>query len=166
MPITNPAEAAIFNADYDILAEYVQDDSRIPYYNPSDSGEMVQPGEPLLVKFGASAEERVYMAQGPIRPGEIGMLLKYFTGDFPCDFSGNVILGDEVMWDVDNSVVSLAADVTNGYILGDASYAIQIGVTPTVDGNDRVVCADANSSKCRVISRNEAATTKGTVTVY
>lgn len=175
MPISNPDSAAMFNEDYDILAEYVQDDSRIPLYNPSDSGEMFQPGEPIPVRWGADEDPssatddlecRVYMAQGRIKPGEIGMLLKYFTGDFPCDFSANVVLGEEVYWDVDNNVVSLEGDVTNGFVLGDISYALQANVLPTVDANDRVICATSASTKCRVISRNAPATVKGTVVIY
>ncbi len=175
MPITTPATAEMFNANYDVLAEYVQDDSRIPYYNPSDSGVMISPGEPLLVRWGpitattaddADLEARVYMAQSRIMPGEVGMLLKYFTGDFPCDVSANVTVGDEVYWDIDNDVVSLVGDVTNGFVLGDVGYATHIGVTPTVDGDDRVVSATTASEKIRVISRNEPADTKGTVVVY
>lgn len=167
MPITNPDQAKVFNDDYDRLGTYITDDTRVPYYNPADSGVMVQPGEPVLMQFGASGEEQVMMAQGPIRPGELGYLARYFTGDFPCDFSANVVLGAEVMWDLDNDVVSLAADVTNGFIIGHISYALtsKSALTkPTVDGNDRVICATSTSTKCRVIGQaNTAVTTKGTV---
>jgi hypothetical protein len=169
MPISNPAQASVFNADYDIVGEYVTDDSRVPYYNPADSGVMIQPGEPVLLKWGAANNEQVFMAQGPIRPGEIGFLARFFTGDFPCDFSANVIMGAEVMWDITNKKVSLAADVTNGFILGEISYAIPSTPKPhrpPVDANDRVICATTASTKCRVISSTGVvAVNKGTVVI-
>ena len=168
MTINNPAQKQLFHDDYEILAEYVTDDSFIPYYNPEDSGQLVQPGEPLVVQFGPAGEARVYMAQGPIRPGFVGMLTKYFTGDFPCDLSADAVIGQEIAWDTDDAKAKLAGDVTNGFILGDLSYHLTSHSTarrPTVNGDGRVIAATANSNKCRVISRNEAAQIIGAVTV-
>lgn len=168
MPIANPAEAKVFNDDYPIMGEYVTDDSRIPYYNPEANNQLVLPGEPLLIKFGKTGDAQAMMAQGPIRPGAIGMLARYFTGDFPCDFSADVVMGTEVMWDVTANKVSLAADVLNGFVLGNISYALTSDNTndkPDIDGNGRVICGTSTSTKCRVIGNaNHAATVKGTVT--
>lgn len=171
MPTSASTERTLFNEAYDRIGEYVTDDSRIPYFNPSDSGVDILPGEPVLIKFGAANAEEVCLAVDIIRPGKIGMLVRYFTVDIACDFSANVILGDEVMWDIDNSVVSLAADVTNGFTIGNITYGISSKSSemedPTVDGNDRVICATDSSTKCRVISHaaGKASTTKGTVTI-
>ena len=168
MPITEPTQASIFNANYASLGEYVSDDSRIPYFNPSDSGVMLQAGEPILVQWGASGEERVYLCNRPIRPGEWGELIRHFTADFPCDFSANVIAGQEVYWDEDNSVVSLVGDVTNGFVIGDLSWSIDPNIqntAPSVDGDGRVIAGTTSTTRCRIVSRDAAATTKGTVTI-
>ena len=52
MPISTPAQATIFNDDYENIGGYVQDDSRIPFYNEPNSGEMFRVGEPFLVLMG------------------------------------------------------------------------------------------------------------------
>lgn len=162
MPSSATTKANMFNEDYSVLGEYVSDDSRIPYYNPADSGVDLLPGEPVLVSW--QGEERVFMVQDIIRPGELGYLLRRFTGDFPASLSANIVLGDELMWDIDNNVVSLAADVTNGYTIGNAVYPCPLpGETPTVDGNDQVVVGGTASTKVRVQSHVGAPTTKGTV---
>lgn len=164
MPISSPDKATMFNESYPIVGEYVQDDSRIPYFNPADSGVTVLPGEPLVVQW--NGDERVFMAQQKIEPGETGYLIRQFTADFPCDFSGNVVLGAAVGWDVTNSQVSLMADITNGFVLGNISYSPPVKPDkPSVDGSGRVICANATSDKCRVISIEDKTTTKGTVTV-
>ena len=166
MSIPNPEQAKIFHDDYAGLGDYVTDDTLVPYYNPADSGVMIQQGEPVLVQYGPSGENRVFLAQKPIRPGQIGMLHKYFTVDLPCDFSANVVLGQEIVWDIDDKEVKLVGDVTNGFVVGDASYhmsAKPMPHTPAVDGNDRVICATDASTKVRVVSRATAATITGTV---
>lgn len=166
MPITNPAQATQFNADYDRLGDYVQDDSQVPYYNPSDSGVLIQPGEPIVVQFGATNAEYVFWAQEAIRPGEISMVTRYNTVDVPCDISADTVLGTEVHWDIDNDVASLVGDITNGFLLGYISYPLPPEPQPwipTVDGNDRVICATSASTVCRVIMINGATTITGTV---
>ena len=167
MPSTATNKATMFGDDYDRLGHYVQDDTLVPYYNPADSGVDILPGEPILIQFGAANAERVFLSNTIIRPGEISMVKRGFTADFPCDFSANMILGDQVMWDIDTNKASLAADVTNGFILGNISYAIDSTIknqAPAVDGNDRVICATTASTVCRVISVDAEPTVKGTVT--
>lgn len=171
MPVTALTQATQFHTAYDRVGWYVTDDTRVPFYNPADSDLDFLPGEPVLIKWGASGDEEVMMVQDVIRPGQLGFLVRHFTADFACNFSANVILGDEVMWDLDNDVLSLAADVTNGFVVGRASYPLSsnpVGLdTPSVDGNDRVICATSSSTKVRVVSMpNVAVTTKGTVTIY
>jgi hypothetical protein len=168
MPSTATNVASTVNEAYSRIGEYITDDSRVPYYNPSDSGVDILPGEPVVVQFGASGGPQVMMATDIIRPGKIGMLVRYFTADLPCNLSANVVLGDELMWDIDNDVLSLAADVTNGFVVGNASYPISSNSdemeAPTVDGNDRVICGGTSSTRIRVISKpNQTVTTKGTV---
>lgn len=169
--ITNPAVPNALGGDYSKIGNYVSDDMWFPFHVPSDVATAFPPGAPILMKFGAANEEQVVMSKELIRPGDTKPVTRYFTADFPCNFSGNVILGDEVMWDVDNDVLSLAADVTNGFVVGLASYAYSSGPAvleqPTVDGNDRVICATSTSTKVRVISLpGKAVTIKGTVTIY
>ena len=173
MPVASSTltEAAVFNTAYDRVGKYVSDDTRVPYFNPSDSAITFLPGEPMVRQFGVSGAEEVMLVQDIIRPGEWGYLIRNFTADLPCDFSANVILGGEVMWDVDNDVLSLAADVTNGFVVGNASIALNAKpealMAGTVDGNDRLICATSSSTVVRVISMpNKAVTVKGTVTVY
>ena len=173
MPVASSTveEAQIFNETYDRVGWYVSDDMIVPYYNPSDSAITFLPGEFVLRQFGGTGVQEVMMVQDVIQPGKWGQMVRYFTADVSCDFSANVILGDEVMWDIDNDVVSLAADVTNGFIIGRASIALSanaVGLdTPTVDGSDRIVCATSSSTKVRVISiPNADITPKGTVTIY
>jgi hypothetical protein len=159
-----PDRNTIFNADYGILGEYVQDDQRVPYFNPAASDTLIEPGEPVVIQW--DGNEEVMQAQGPIWPGEWGMLVRYFTADLPCDFSASVIFGDSVMWDIDNKVVSIAADVTNGFTVGNASYHLDANIqntAPTVDGNGRVVAATTTDTYCRVVVKPGAVTTKGTV---
>lgn len=163
MPSTAPEQAKQFHPDFASLGTYVQDDSRIPYFNPSDSGISIHSGEPVLVQWqGAS---RVFVAQSEIHPGDTGMLLRRWTQDFPANLSAQSIFGAEVYWDIDNNEVALEADVTNGFLLGDLSYALPAGTdVPSVDGNDRVIAAEIADTRCRVIGRDAEAVTKGIVT--
>jgi len=159
-----PARSSGVNAPYEVLGEYVQDDSRIPYHNPADSDVMIEPGEPLAVTWGAGAT--AVMAQAAIFPGETGTLNRYFTGDFPCDVSANVLVGAEVYWDADTKKVSLAADVTNGFLLGHASWAIDPVIrnqAPALSAG-KVIAATTASTKIRVIGLTGATTLKGAVT--
>jgi len=173
MPVNESTveKAAIFNESYDRVSKYATDDMFAPYFNPADSGIVFLPGEPVLRQWGASGEEEVQLVQDIIRPGQWGMLRRYWQADFDADFSANVIIGGEVMWDLDNDVVSLAGDVTNGFIIGRATIALPsksaIERAGTVDGNDRLIVATDASTKVRVMSMNPiAVTTKGTVTIY
>jgi len=163
--------AQLFNETYDRVGWYVGDDTFVPYFNPSNSAITFLPGEFVLRQFGGTGVQEVMMVQDAIQPGQWGQMARYFAADVACNFSANVILGDEVMWDIDNDVVSLAADVTNGFIIGRASIALSakpVGLdAPTVDGSDRIVCATSSSTKVRVISiPHTDITPKGTVTVY
>lgn len=167
MPITNPAQASMFNTDYDAVGAYRSDDDRIPYFNPSDSGVLVLPGEPMIIEM-ANAYY-VYMAQGPIRPGKIGFLIRRFTADFPCDLSANVEAGTPIYWDPSDTDASpvgsakLAGDVTNGYRIGFASYALDNNV-PTLGSGGKVLCGTTASTMIRVVSLEGAALGKGTYT--
>ena len=166
MPSTATTPASQFGDDYSSLGEYVQDNTLIPYFNPSDSNVDLLPGEPCIVQWGPANGERVFLCNTICRPGQVTMLKKDFTADFPCNFSANIIHGAEVMWDIDNNVVSLAADVTNGFIIGNASFALDPTIknaTPAIDGNGRVVAATATSTVVRVVSQDAVPTIKGTV---
>lgn len=164
MPTSAVAVATNFNDAYSKVGVYITDDSRIPYFNPANSGVDILPGEPFVMQWGASGEEIVVMAQDIIRPGKIGMVIRYFTADLPCDFSANVILGTDVYWDIDANVVSLVGDVTNGFVVGRISYSLSSkGSVPAVDSNGRVICGTTSTTKCRVVSVVGATTVKGTV---
>lgn len=169
MPITNPAQRQMFNANYENLGHYLTDNERIPHLNPADSGELILPGEPILKQWGASGHRYVFMAQGPIRPGEIGYLVRNFKAKFPADLSANVVQGAELYWDEDESVVSLVGDVTNGYRIGYADYVLDPNLKNDgleVDGNGRVICGTDESTHVVVQSQDSNTTTKGTVTVF
>ena len=166
MPITNPAQAQMFNDDYDIIGQYRTDDDVIPYYNPPDSGQLILPGEPMVIE--QANAYYVYMAQGPIRPGQTGYLVRRFTADFPCDLSADVEAGTPIYWDpsdTDASAVGSAklfGDVTNGFRIGFASYAYNKNVAPSLGPNDRVICGGTASTMIRVVSLDGAALGKGT----
>lgn len=168
MPIDNPSQAAMFNTDYDAVGAYRSDDDRIPYFNPSTSGKLILPGEPMIIEM-ANAYY-VYMAQGPIRPGSTGFLIRRFTADFPCDLSANVEQGTPIYWDPSDTDASpvgsakLAGDVTNGFRIGTASYAYDGHTAPTVGPGGRVLCGGTASTMIRVVSLDGAALGKGTYT--
>lgn len=170
MPITNPNQAEIFSDDYVALGAYRNDGSRIPWYN--STALLVQPGEPLLVKWGASGAEECFFAQEAIRPTKWGYLIRAgdWAADLPANLTANVIIGDELYWDEDNSEVALEADVTNGWLVGDAGTPIDpsesVQETPATDGNGRVIVGTTSSTRIRIQSRPGASTTKGTVTIY
>lgn len=161
-----PARNTIFNEEYPALGAYVTDNSRVPYFNPSDSDEMIQPGEPFLLQVGAGAE--AVLANGPIFPNEISMVLRMFTGDFPAAISADLIAGTEIYWDITNQVAAIAGAVTNGFSLGFATWAIDPNnknERPTVDANGRVIVAVSGDTVVRVVSDEGLATTKGTVVI-
>ena len=160
-----PHRSTGVNEAYEVLGEYVQDDSRVPYWNPSDSDSMIEPGEPLPITWGTGAS--VAMANAAIMPGDVGMLNRYFTGDFPADLSANVLVGAEIYWDVTNKKASLVGDVTNGFLLGHASWAIDPTIKNKVPPNTagKVLAGTTASTKIRVIGLTGPTTTKGSVTV-
>jgi predicted RecA/RadA family phage recombinase len=158
-----PARSTGVNANYNILGHYVQDDSRIPYYNATAAAYMIEPGEPVTMTWGAGAV--VLLAQTAIFPGEVGMLARYFVADFPCLFSTNVLHGAEVYWDFTNKRVALAADVTNGFALGGAIWAIDPNIknkAPALSGT-KVIAASAASTRVRVVGMLSPTTIKGTI---
>lgn len=156
MPVTNPAQASTFNADYEIIGQYKTDDDRRPYFNPEDATTTVLPGEPMLIEEGG--DQYLFMAQGPIRPGETGYLVRRFTADFPCDLSATVEEGTEIYWepsdDAGSSVgtAKLVGDVTDGFRLGVATYAYNGHTNPTLGSNDRPVCGTTDSTRIYVRS--------------
>lgn len=158
MPISNPTDAVLFAANYPVISEYVTDDERIPYFNPANSGVMILPGEPIpLVRAGAQV---VFLAQGPIRPGETGYLVRNFTADFPCILSGNVLEGTPIWWDTSVATVAnpvgvakLEADAVTGYPLGVASYVYFKKPLPALSGT-QVICGTTASTMIRIVSVN------------
>jgi len=171
MPIANPNEVTTFSTDYDAIGEYVGDGELVPYFNPTAPDRLILPGEPFLRAFGPASEEQVYLTQGPIRPGDIGFMFApgRWVADLPCDLSASVVDGQELYWDEDNSVCSLVGDVTNGYVVGYASWAIDPNVkntAPSVDAVNRVICGTTTSTNIRVRSRDEVATIKGTISSF
>lgn len=160
-----PTRAAIFNADYTNLGEYVTDDSRVPYFNPADSAVMIEPGELVLIQWAGA--EQVMLAQAAIFPGEIGMLERYFVVDLPANLSADVVLGDILTWDYTDKELALDADVVNGFVAGIAIWALDPNIknkAPVVDGNGRVVCGTTASTKARIMGSPGVSTTKGTIT--
>lgn len=166
MPIANTTEASMFNDDYDVIGEYRTDDDRIPYFNPSDSGVMILPGEPMVIE--QANAYYVYMAQGVIRPGKTGYLVRRFTADFPCELSADVEAGTPIYWDPSDTTASVAGgaklfgDVTNGFRIGFASYAYNGHTDPTIGAGGKVVCGTTASTRIRVVSLDGAALGKGT----
>jgi hypothetical protein len=126
---------------------------------------LILPGEPLVIEM-ANAYY-VYMAQGPIRPGKIGFLIRRFTADFPCDLSATVEFGTPIYWDPSDTDASAAGsaklfgDVTNGFRIGVASYPLD-NKTPTIGAGGKVVCGTTASTLLRVVSVDGAALGKGT----
>ena len=166
MPTPTPQKASTFNAQYPIIGKYRTDDDRIPYFNPEDSGVSVLPGEPMLIEQGDKDDGP--MAQGPIEPGQTGYLVRRFTGDFPCILSADVEQGTEIWWDTDVGstdhpvgVARLKGDVTNGFMIGVASYAYDGHKNPTLGINDRVLCGGIGSTHIRVVSLDGIADQKG-----
>lgn len=149
MPAAVGERAVVFNASYPILGKYRTDDDRIPLYNPANSGVFYRPGEPVVLSLAGASY--TYMCQGPIFPGKTGMVVRRFTGEFPCDLSSQVVFGDEIWWDTDGEVAKLKGDVANGFKLGFASYDYDGHKLPTVAGG-KVVCGTTASTRIRVVS--------------
>jgi hypothetical protein len=158
MPITNPTrdDDGVYES-YPKASVYRTDDERVPHYNEPDSGVMFLPGEPVLKEM--NGDQYVFLAQGPIKPGKTGMLVYRFVAEFPCDLSADVVEGTPIYWDKDEDddaapvgLAKLEGDVTNGYLLGTATYAYDGSVAPEVDGDGNVVCGDSNSTKIWVRS--------------
>jgi hypothetical protein len=164
MPVSSPAKAEMFNEEYPIIGRYITDDDRIPYFNPADSGLTVLPGTPLLITRGGNS--LVYMAQGPISPGETGFIVRRFTADFPCDLSADVEQGTEIFWDPLDDTASpagtaaLEGDTAGGFRIGTASYAYDGHKTPTLGSNDLPLCGTTASTLIRVVSMDGAAELK------
>ena len=148
-----PNRAAIFNADYANLGEFVTDDSRVPYYNPPAEDIMLEPGEPVLFTWDGATH--VMLVEAAIFPGETGTLLRYFVVDLPAVLSAQVNTGDIVFWDFTVKVVAAALlDITNGFPMGVAIWARDPNIQntpPTVQGTDSVVAGTTASGKIRVM---------------
>lgn len=170
MPISDiPAQSSMFNEDYPVVGEYRTDDDRIPFYNPANSGVMYLPGEPIRYNVGGIFY--IYMVQGPIRPGKIGFIVRRFTADFPCKLTANVKEGTPIYWNPAETDASpagsaqLTGDVTNGFRIGFASYALDPRykhTAPPMDGQE-VLCGTTASKLIRVVSLDGAAVAKGTL---
>lgn len=160
-----PTQKAIFNANFDILGEYVTDDSRVPYFNPLAEDVMIEPGEPVLFVWNGGTH--VMLAQRAIFPGETAFLDRYFTVDLPATLSAQVNTGDLVHWDFTNKVVAFAAvDTTNGWPLGTAIWALDPNIKnddPAIQGTDSVIAGTTASTKIRVVVSPESRTAIGTV---
>jgi hypothetical protein len=140
-----------------IIGEYRTDNERTPIFNPADSGVMYLAGEPILLTL--AGKLYVYMMQGVVRPGETGYAIRKFSADFPCDLSAEVAEGDAIYWDVDEDgdgfpagAAKLVGDVTNGFLLGYATHHYMKTPLPEVDGDDKVICGDENSTYIYVTS--------------
>ena len=163
MPKTAPVKQSLFNESYAALGRYLGDCYSLPHYNSSATLAFF-PGEPFPKTRGSGAV--ACLAQSLIMPGEYKTVLAEFKAAFPCDFSANIKDGDEVYWDEDNELVSLAADVTNGFSLGYATYEVEPGQAVTAVADDRPIVADANSTEVVVYSPNIATTLKGTSAAF
>jgi len=170
------ARNEIFNPAVAHLGRYLTDNERIPHFNPSDSTVVIQPGELILKQWGATTANTsdtndtfVFMAQGPIFPGEIGYLIRNFKAEFDCDLSANAVQGDQIYWDIDDKELKLVGDVTNGFLAGMADFVLDPNLKNTaltVDSDDRVVCGTSSSTKLVIQSQDAATTIKGTVSAY
>ena len=158
MPKTAPVLASVQSEDYAPLSEIVSDDYHAHHYNSSPT-DAIFPGEPIPKTAGSGA--MVYLAQSLILPGEWKTLVRNWKARFPCNFSANIKDGDEVYWDITNEVVSLAADVTNGFSLGYATFDVEPGEAITAADNDRPVVATSTSTEVVVISSRGLTTLKG-----
>lgn len=159
MPKVAPAAASPILDAITPLSELKSDGFSVPHYNSSATLSLY-PGEPFPKTQGSGAF--VALAQSLIRPGEWKSVLRFWNAVFPCNFSADVKDGDEVYWDQDNEVVSLGADVTNGFLLGYATYSADPGETVTAAADDRVVVATSASTKVQVVCATHATTLKGT----
>ena len=171
MPIDNPTQVEIFNDDYAQVGEFVGEGDLLPYYNPADSGNLIRPGEPILVAFGPAGEEQAFLSQGPIRPGDYGYLFRpgHWMADLPCTLTANVVFGQELFWDQTEDEVALEGDVTNGFLVGYAGYAIDPNAkntAPSLDTVNRVICGGTASGNIRVISRDEVSRIAGSVSSF
>lgn len=162
MPKALPPSNAIFNEPRVALSEMRSDGHTVPHFN-SSATLTISNGEPIPKTAGGSA--LVYLAQSFIPPGEWRSLVRHWDAEFPCDVSADVFDGDSVYWDVDTEKVSLVADVTNGFLLGWATYAVLPGQTPQAAEDGRVVVATATSTLIRVVATDVATTIKGIVVV-
>jgi len=160
MTISNPSQAQMFSANYDALGQYLTDDDLRPFYNPPDSGVMYQMGEPVLLPEGAGY--KTYICQSPIRPGEVGYLVKRYTVLLPCDLSADVQEGQLLFWEPSSNTVQLTGDVTNGFTVGCATFEYVKGQVYDLGADDRPICGTEDSTHIRVISIHGANTGKGT----
>lgn len=160
MPITHLTrdDATGLIPVYPIASIYRTDDSRVPHYNPSDSGVDILPGEPILKLI--NGDQQVFIAQGPIKPGQTGYLVRRYTIQVACDLTADVPEGTPIYWDKDIAtdanpvgIAALEGDVTNGFQIGVATYAYDPNITDaSVDGDDLVICGDADSTNIWVMS--------------
>lgn len=161
MPITHLTrdDATGLLPVYPIVSAYRTDDSRVPHYNPTDSGVDILPGEPILKLI--NGDQQVFIAQGPIKPGQTGYLVRRYTIEVPCDLSADVPEGTPIYWDKDIAtdanpvgIASLAGDVTNGFQIGVATYPYDQSKVndDNVDGDDLMICGDAESTHIWVMS--------------
>lgn len=162
MPKLPPANTAIFNTAYTALSTIKSDGFTLPHLNTSATLALY-PGEPFLKKQGAGAI--VCLTQSLILPGEWKSVLRFWNAIFPCDFSADVKDGDAVYWDPVAEKASLVGDVTNGFLLGHATYSVEPGQKITAPAGDRLIVATVTSTHIQVVSPVTPSITKGAVTI-
>jgi len=162
MPKAPPANNTIFNAAYSALSNIKSDGFSIPHYNSSPTLALY-PGEPFPKAQGAGAI--VCLAQSLILPGEWKSVLRQWNAIFPCDFTANVKDGDLVYWNIATEKAELVGDVTNGFLLGHATWSCEPGQQITAADDDRPIVATSTSTHIQVVCAAVPTTTKGTVSI-
>lgn len=160
MPKTEPNINPVFNEPYEALSTLKSDGFSVPHLNASETL-AIFPGEPILKAQGD--DPIVCLAQSLIRPGEWKSVLRYWNAIFPCNFSDTVEDGDDVFWDIDDEVCKLEGDVTNGFLLGAATFSVEPGETLISGADDRAVVALDSSTFVQVVCRIGTSSVIGTV---
>lgn len=160
MPKLPPSQNTIFNASYEALSTMKSDGFTVPHYN-SSATLAIYPGEPILKNQGV--DPIVCLAQSLIRPGEWRSLVRHWNAIFPCDFSDDVKDGDAVWWDIDDEECKLEGDVTNGFLLGNATWSAEPGQAITATTDDRPVVATSSSTHVQVVNMVTPSVVAGTV---
>ena len=160
MPKLPPNSNTIFNAPYEALSTMKSDGHTVPHLN-SSATLAIYPGEPILKNQGT--EPIVCLAQSLIMPGEWKSVVRQWNAIFPCDFSADVKDGDAVYWDFDDEVCKLEGDVTNGFLLGNATWSCEPGQAITATADDRNVVATDESTHVQVVHMITPSLVVGTV---